>query len=198
METIVVTRHRGLVGYLQSRGIIAEDTPVIEHATPELVRGKRVIGVLPLHLAVEAAEVIEVPMNIPAEMRGVDLTAEQTAQFAAPPRAYVVQQSVDIAGIESDCRERGYTRWTIQVPDPCSSIGCGFDEPIEVRDSLAEALALAVVYSSDPERTTNLGEIIVSPTNKDGGMALPPVGAVRGKVATLGLRPSVKFPERAR
>jgi len=190
METIVVTRHNGLVDYLKSQGIIGEDTPVIDHATPDTVRGKRVIGVLPLHLAVEAAEVVEVPMNIPAEARGKELTGEETAQYAGAPRAYSVQPGIDLDRIERDFAKRGYTRWTIQVPG--CSIGDGSEEPIETRESLAEALALAVVYSTT-ERCGFRGEAIVNPANAAGGNAMPPVGAVKGKIKTLGFRPSLAF-----
>jgi putative CRISPR-associated protein (TIGR02620 family) len=89
-ETMVVTRHPGLVQYLVAEGLIDNDTQVVEHATPELVSGRHVIGVLPLWLAAEAASVTEIPMSIPPELRGTELTAEQTRRYAGPGRTYVV------------------------------------------------------------------------------------------------------------
>ena len=190
-ETIIVTRHRGLVEYLIQQGVPA-DTPVIEHATPEAIRGKRVIGVLPMHLAVHAALVIEVPMDIPAELRGVELTAEQTAQYAGTARAYEVQRAIDIDAIAADYAERGYdARWTLHIPE--CSIGDGSEVEIESRDSLREALALAVAISLDPEKCPT-GEVVINPTNERGGMSLPPVGAVKGRIATLGFSPSFSYP----
>jgi putative CRISPR-associated protein (TIGR02620 family) len=91
METVVVTRHHGLIEYLRAEGLAPADCEVIDHATPDAVRGKRVIGVLPLWLAAEAAEVVEIPMSIPPELRGVELTAEQTAEHAGEPRTYRVE-----------------------------------------------------------------------------------------------------------
>ena len=45
---MIVTRHAGLVAWLEARGIAGT---VIAQATPADVQGKRVIGALPLHLA---------------------------------------------------------------------------------------------------------------------------------------------------
>ena len=87
---IVVTRHKGLLAYLKTIGLADEDTQVIEHATPDQLRGQTVVGVLPLHLASAADYVIEIPMNIPAELRGVELTEEQVAQYAGDARTYKV------------------------------------------------------------------------------------------------------------
>lgn len=89
-NTIVVTRHQGLVAYLVEIGLISPDTSVIAHATAENVKGKDVIGVLPLSLAVEANSVTEVPMNLPAELRGKELSLEDTRKYAGVPVKYLV------------------------------------------------------------------------------------------------------------
>lgn len=91
MNVIVVTRHPGLVTYLREHGLAPADCEVVEHATAELVRGKHVIGVLPLWLAAEAETVTEIPMSIPPEMRGVELSPEQTAEYAGEARCYRVK-----------------------------------------------------------------------------------------------------------
>lgn len=100
---LIVTRHPGLVTYLRARGLAPLDCEVVEHATADLVRGKHVIGVLPLWLAVEAETVTEIPMSIPPELRGVELTAEQTAEFAGEPRTYAVK-------LLTGCRQCGYPK----------------------------------------------------------------------------------------
>ncbi len=63
---------------------------MISHATVEDVQGKHVIGVLPLFLAAEAARVTVVPLRVPAEMRGVELTTDQVAKFAQPAQTFAV------------------------------------------------------------------------------------------------------------
>ena len=76
-ETIVVTRHPTLIDYLREIGG---------------VHGRRVVGVLPLHLAVEAAEVVNVAINPPIELRGVELSLAQVRQYATPPAVYRVER----------------------------------------------------------------------------------------------------------
>lgn len=90
IKTVVVTRHTALVEYLAERGCVPQGTPLLTHATPEEVRGKHVYGVLPMHLAAEAALITEVPLSIPAELRGVELTLEQVRQYAGEPVTYRV------------------------------------------------------------------------------------------------------------
>lgn len=89
---VVVTRHPALVEYLREEGVIDETTEIIEHASPDDVRGRHVIGVLPHHLSAsaEAASVTEVPLNLPPELRGQELTVEQVRQYAGEPSTYVV------------------------------------------------------------------------------------------------------------
>ena len=87
---VIVTRHQGLVEWLRRRGIEGE---VIAHATEDDVRGKDVIGNLPLHLANVALSVTVVDMpNLPPELRGQDLSPEQMDQAGATLTRYVVQK----------------------------------------------------------------------------------------------------------
>ena len=89
---VVVTRHPALVAYLTELGVVPAGTEVVTHATAEQVRGRQVFGVLPLHLAAEAASVTEVTLRVPAELRGVELTLEQVRQFAGPLTTYKVSR----------------------------------------------------------------------------------------------------------
>lgn len=73
-ETIIVSRHAGFVALLAEKGITGR---VIAHATADDVRGKIVIGALPLHLAALCRIVGTLEMNIPANMRGLDLSVEE-------------------------------------------------------------------------------------------------------------------------
>lgn len=74
IETIIVSRHAGFVAVLAEKGIVGR---VIAHATADDVRGNIVIGALPLHLACLARKVGTLEMNVPAHMRGLDLSVEE-------------------------------------------------------------------------------------------------------------------------
>jgi hypothetical protein len=91
METVVITRHPALVELLIERGIIAEGTPVISHATLRDVRGKHVVGVLPLSLAVAAEKVTEVSLALTEEDRGKELGIQRLREIAGPPVTYKVE-----------------------------------------------------------------------------------------------------------
>lgn len=92
MEAVVVTRHAALVEYIGEIGLLPEGAEVVAHATTETVRGKHVIGVLPLHLAAEAKMVTEIPLALTAEMRGRELTLEEVRAIAGKPRHYIVRE----------------------------------------------------------------------------------------------------------
>ena len=89
--TIIVTRHTALVQYLTEIGLAPEGSQVIAHATEDDVRDCRVIGVLPHRLSVHCSSVVEIPLDIPADLRGVELTIEQVRAFAGRPVEYVVR-----------------------------------------------------------------------------------------------------------
>lgn len=91
-KVIIVTRHAGTIEWLKSHGIEGE---VISHVTdPAQIAGKRVYGVIPLHLAAEAAEVVTIDMpRLPADKRGVDLTPEEMDKYGARLRAYKVTRA---------------------------------------------------------------------------------------------------------
>ena len=90
MDTIIVTRHAALIDYLIAEGHATADTPHVSHVKPEDVRGKHVIGVLPMHLAALAESITEIPLDIPADMRGKELTLADLGNYARPAVTYVV------------------------------------------------------------------------------------------------------------
>lgn len=87
---LVVTRHPGLVEYLREIGLATAGTMVISHASPEVVAGKHVCGVLPHSLSCLCASFTEIPLTLPAELRGVELTLEQVRKYAGPAVTYQV------------------------------------------------------------------------------------------------------------
>lgn len=88
---LIVTRHPGLVEYLHEIGLADAETVVKAHATPDVVKGKHVCGVLPHSLSCLCETFTEVPLlNLPQELRGAELTVEQVRQFAGAPVTYRV------------------------------------------------------------------------------------------------------------
>jgi putative CRISPR-associated protein (TIGR02620 family) len=89
---LIVTRHPGLVEYLREIGIATAETVVVSHATPENVTGKHVCGVLPHNLSCLCESFTEIPLlNLPVELRGVELTLEQVREYAGTPVTYRVE-----------------------------------------------------------------------------------------------------------
>ena len=87
---LIVTRHPGLVEYLREIGAADSRTEVVSHATAEVVAGKHVCGVLPHTLSCLCSYFTEVPLNLPPELRGKELTLEQVRQYAGRPVTYKV------------------------------------------------------------------------------------------------------------
>jgi len=92
LEPVIVTRHEALTEYLVEMSIAPAGAEVIPHAGADDVRGRHVIGVLPLHLAALTASLTVVPLDIPREMRGVELTLEQVREMAGDPVTYTVTE----------------------------------------------------------------------------------------------------------
>lgn len=110
-QKVVVTRHQGLVQYLKVIGLVDDNVPVLTHASPDDVRGKIVYGVLPMNLAALAAEVIEIPLDIPPELRGKELSLEQMFQYAGEPFTYKVKRLRRIG----DCPRGRAIKWLNQA-----------------------------------------------------------------------------------
>ena len=91
MDIVVVTRHPSYVTHLVNIGLIESGCEVVAHATAETVAGKHVItSGLPLHLAALAEKLTTVPLFLPPELRGKELSLEEVAAHAQPPASYVV------------------------------------------------------------------------------------------------------------
>lgn len=89
---ILITRHQGLVDFLLEQG--HEFGLVISHVTaPAVLDGKDVIGVLPVHLAARCETFSELTLEIPAELRGVDLSRDQVAEFQRGIRTYKITEA---------------------------------------------------------------------------------------------------------
>ena len=107
MEVIIITRHKALIEYIYEEAdkddghplyfdLVDKAHEVLEHvANPDYIVGKHIVGVLPLHLAAKAASITEVPLNIPPEMRGKELSVDDLRAMAGDPVRYVVSTKSD-------------------------------------------------------------------------------------------------------
>lgn len=102
MIDIIVTRHRGLVEYLKELGLANENSVVQSHATTDDVRDKHVCGVLPHSLSALTASFTEVPLTLPPDLRGVELSLEQVRQYAGTPETYIVRKADQRKAVVSD------------------------------------------------------------------------------------------------
>ena len=89
---IVVTRHRALLSYLSSINMTTKDTVVISHASPADITGKDVAGVLPHSLSCLTNSFTEIPLNIPFEMRGKELSLEDIRKYAGDAVTYKIKR----------------------------------------------------------------------------------------------------------
>jgi len=88
-ETIIVSRHHSQVVYLRSLGY---EGLVMEHVTASDVRGKIVIGNLPMNLACLCKKVGCADMKIPADKRGCELTLAEVQEFSNGVVWYTVKK----------------------------------------------------------------------------------------------------------
>ena len=93
MNTIVVTRHPALVSLLKERGILTGDCSVLEHVTPDDVRGRRVVGILPFHLACLAESVVVLDLALtPEDRKAGELPIERLREIAGKAEIYCVRK----------------------------------------------------------------------------------------------------------
>ena len=106
METVIVTRHKALVQVLaEDHGIKGR---VVEHALPSDIAGNIVIGVLPMHLAAKAAKVGTLVLDIPAEMRGKELSVGEVRHYAMGMEWFVVRTEAQQQWLLDDSNAAGH------------------------------------------------------------------------------------------
>jgi len=90
MNTIIVTRHKGLVEWLAQQGITGQ---VISHVDdPSQIKRRVVYGILPFHLASQALAVVTVDMpGLKPEQKGVDISPAEMDAAGASLRAYIIR-----------------------------------------------------------------------------------------------------------
>jgi CRISPR-associated protein Csx16 len=93
MVTYFVSRHPGAVEWAARRGIEAEP---VEHLDPKQIdAGDTVIGTLPVHLVAEinarGGRYLHLELDVPAERRGEELSADQMDSYGAELQEFRVE-----------------------------------------------------------------------------------------------------------
>ncbi|WP_374617059.1 CRISPR-associated protein Csx16 [Thauera aminoaromatica] len=93
MTTWFVTRHPGAIEWARRRGLHIDRK--ISHLTlEEISPGDTVIGILPVHLAAQVcargAHYLNLSLDLPAEARGRELSADELDACGARLEAYAI------------------------------------------------------------------------------------------------------------
>ena len=98
MTTFFVTRHPGAIAWAARQGI-AVDRQVAHLGPADIQPGDTVIGTLPVNLAAQVcargARFFNLSLDVPAEARGRELSADDLERFGARLEAYDVQAIVN-------------------------------------------------------------------------------------------------------
>ena len=96
MTTYFITRHRGALQSAREEGL------VVDHQSDHLDAGAIgpqdvIIGTLPVHLAAEVCRrggrYLHLTLELPPELRGIELSAEQMRQCKARLAEYHIEES---------------------------------------------------------------------------------------------------------
>ena len=95
MTVWFVSRHPGAIAWAQRHGIGFDRH--VPHLEPELVRpGDTVMGSLPVHLAAQVCErgahLLNLSLDLPADARGRELSADDLERYDARLEAYFVEK----------------------------------------------------------------------------------------------------------
>ncbi|OGB72112.1 MAG: putative CRISPR-associated protein [Burkholderiales bacterium RIFOXYC12_FULL_65_23] len=93
MTTWFITRHPGAIDWAHAQQLQVDH--FVNHLDPALIRaGDTVMGSLPVHLAAaiceRGARYLHLSLDLPAELRGRELSVQQLHQFSARLRPFQV------------------------------------------------------------------------------------------------------------
>lgn len=96
MTTYFVSRHQGAKDWAKQQGIDIDQ--MVEHIDPDTIKqGDLVIGTLPIHLAAAVQEnggrYLHLTLNLPPELRGKELSAEDMKQAGAKLIEYKIRKA---------------------------------------------------------------------------------------------------------
>jgi CRISPR-associated protein Csx16 len=94
-KTYFITRHAGAKEWAEQQGFNAE---IIEHFMPEIVMedGDIILGTLPIPIVARVCELggryFHLVLDIPAELRGVEMIADKMRELGATLEEFVVKR----------------------------------------------------------------------------------------------------------
>ena len=94
MTTWFISRHPGAIEWARQQGLRVDE--YVAHLDPLRIRaGDTVIGSLPVNLAAQVCEAgaryLHLSLELPANLRGVELTSEQLTALGARTQAFDVR-----------------------------------------------------------------------------------------------------------
>lgn len=97
-KTYFITRHQGAKDWAARKGF---DAQIVEHFDVKTIeKGDVVLGTLPIHLAAEIwdrqGRYFHLVLNIPADLRGVEITADKMEELGATLEEFVVLRTPKI------------------------------------------------------------------------------------------------------
>jgi len=107
METKIVTRHAGAMEWIAKHHLEFGDAEVIAHADVGDLKGRRIIGMLPIHMAAMCKEYWHLEMTVPADRRGTEISCEDMENFGCKISQFLVVAPGDFCQV---CYEIG--SWT--------------------------------------------------------------------------------------
>ena len=94
MSTWFITRHPGAIAWAMRRGL-AVDRQLAHLAPEQIAPGDTVIGTLPVNLVARVCarggRYLHLSLDLPAEARGRELTADELERYGARLEAYVAK-----------------------------------------------------------------------------------------------------------
>lgn len=94
MTTYFVSRHPGAIEWARRHGATVDQQ--VAHLDPQIItQNDTVIGTLPVNLAAEVcargAQYLHLSLDLPAEARGRELSAEELEQYGARLERYIIR-----------------------------------------------------------------------------------------------------------
>ena len=108
-KIVVVSRHAGAIDFVKKTMNYDGDVVFANHIDNEMISslksGDVVVGVFPMHIAAElnknGVRTFSIVMNIPADMRGKELTADTMVRLGAKIEEVVVLTGDSLAAVRS-------------------------------------------------------------------------------------------------
>ena len=88
-DILILTQHIGAIEWLRRIGITAE---IVTQPTAEKVRGKHVIGDLPIHMAIECFTVTSIAFDKTPNKREEEISANDMEKFGARLETFLVRR----------------------------------------------------------------------------------------------------------